>query len=753
MDTTREGTAEAVALAALLLDTRFAVLRLANGTVIANDDGAPLADEKALAAIAVRRDEPVVILTPEDLTAFEAIRLFAVVPLRAPLGHLVGTLTVLDGANRQITWTDRQVLMKLGEHILRLTQVDALIAAATSHARRLEVLLDSMPVAAYMMENDKLAYINAQFARTLGYSRAELMAMSSPAGVIVAEQQTFVREIIRRRQAGDHHDIRYVTQVRCRDGTILDAEIHGSVVTVDGRRVLIGVAVDVSEHARERRRVQEREEYFRALTENASDVTVILDETGVISYVTPSAERVFGMTPDELTGTKFDARIHPDDRDRFNADFGELVLFTDPSTSTSSFRFRCKNGSYRSLESVGTNLLRHPHVRGIVLNTRDITDRKALEEQIEQLHRLTSLGRLSAQVAHEFNNVLMGIQPVTEVIGRRYQDDPQLCRVAESIRSSIARGKRITTDILRFGRPAQPTLDTVNVDHLLRQTSDEIRTMMPETISLRCEVVDRPLFVCADAAQLSQVLINLALNARDAMGPGGGTLTFTARRGEPSEIPKGHDYVHFTVSDTGEGIADEHLPYIFEPLFSTKKTGTGLGLSVVWQVVAAHRGNISVESQQGRGTTFHIHIPAVATSAEQEHAEDIPQEETAKSVRILLVEDETAVAEGLCWSLEAEGFRVDVASTAAEVLSRFARPYPDVVILDLSLPDDDGRAVYERLFADTAVPVIFSSGHAREDDIASILQKPRTAFLMKPYSTEELLRTINQLLQPGARID
>ncbi|HEX9084358.1 MAG TPA: PAS domain S-box protein, partial [Gemmatimonadaceae bacterium] len=598
---TREAASDAVSLLALCLDARFALLRLADGTVIVNDLDAPLEMAAALSSRAMQAGDSVVVFTPEELGDFDGIRVCAVVPLRHGDGRLVGSLTVMDGTQRQITSTDREILKNIAQQIIRWIEADSLMEDAASQSLRLEALLDAIPVAAYMVENGRLVYINAKFASTLGYTKTELMTMSSPAGVIVSEQQSFVREIMRRREAGDHDEIRYVTQVRCRDGTILDAEVHGSIVKVDGRRFLIGAAVDISEHTREHKRVQDREEYFRALTENALDVIAILDEAARVCYITPSAEVVTGFAPHELIGTEYRDRIHPEDRGRFDRDFEDLVRGARSPVATAAYRFRCKNGSWRSLESVGANLLSQPHVRGVVLNTRDITDRKVLEEQVEQLHRLTSLGRLSAQVAHEFNNVLMGIQPITDILRRRYWDDPQLSRLAEAIGASIARGKRITTDILRFARPAQLTLQTVDAKPLIRQTGEEIRSLLPETIAMTSTVGDGPLYANADPAQLSQVLINLALNARDAMQSTGGTLTLSVSSGRPFDASSGPEFIHFTVTDTGEGISEDHLPFIFEPLFTTKKTGTGLGLSVIWQIVTAHRGHLSVESEKGKG--------------------------------------------------------------------------------------------------------------------------------------------------------
>lgn len=224
----------------------------------------------------------------------------------------------------------------------------------------------------------------------------------------------------------------------------------------------------------------------------------------------------------------------------------------------------------------------------------------------DQVQRFTSLGRLSAQVAHEFNNVLMGIQPAIDVI-RRSSLDPRAQRAAEIICSSVQRGKKITTDVLRFGCPQQISLELVDMHDLVRTTADEIRPMLG-AIDLRIELPTTPLEITADAAKLAQVLINLSLNAKDSMHDSG-TLTI---RVEPDR-----DWVRIDVTDSGPGIAAADLAHIFEPLFTTKRSGTGLGLFVVHRIVTAHGGVLSVESEPGAGATFHIAIPRVAVAIPQ----------------------------------------------------------------------------------------------------------------------------------------
>jgi PAS domain S-box-containing protein len=609
----------------------------------------------------------------------------------------------------------------------------------------LPALLDAVPIGIFTIEDGRFGQVNRTFAETIGYTKEEALALGAATDIIVVEQDERVREIILRREAGDDSPAHYSMQLRCRDGRVIETEVHSSVAYAGGKRIIVGAALDVTERSSSTRRIAEREEYFRALTENVADIIAILDPEGRPSYVSPSVEHVLGYRPEELVGRIQFGSVHPEDRDRVVAAFRRLVAGSGP-LSSETYRFQRRDGRWRVLESAGTNLLDHPQIRGLVVNTRDVTDRKLLEQELEQLNRLTSLGRLAAQVAHEFNNVLMGIQPVVDITRRLAGGDPQCLRLADLVAASIARGKRITTDILRFGRPPQPMLRRVDAGDVLRQVGEEIRPMLSEGIVLDVQAPDAPMHVMVDRAQLSQVLVNLALNARDAMEAKGGTLTIAVK---PAEERQGElSFAEFSVTDTGHGIPREDLPFIFEPLFSTKRSGSGLGLSIVFQIVAAHRGHVWVESEPGNGSTFRFRMQAVVEDpAHQDASHDEPAAtRLPRKTRVLLVEDDEAVASGLQWSLETEGIEVDRAATASAVIPAIERVRPDVIVLDLGLPDDDGGGVCARIAHRFDIPVIFSTGHAREQEIEALLASPGTAFLMKPYSTPELLRTIERLL-------
>jgi two-component system cell cycle sensor histidine kinase/response regulator CckA len=238
-----------------------------------------------------------------------------------------------------------------------------------------------------------------------------------------------------------------------------------------------------------------------------------------------------------------------------------------------------------------------------------------LEAQLEQAHRLNSLGKLAATVAHEFNNVLMGIQPFADLMKRPNVSHEMLANGARHIANSIARGKRVALDILRFTNPATPSLESIDVAEWWQQLAPEMCVTLGDHITLTSTFA-APLAIHGDAVQLAQVFTNLVSNARDAM-PDGGSLRVSARRGRPGEsfavgvVPHPERFVYFTFEDTGIGMTENVLAHAFDPLFTTKPSGsTGLGLAVAHQTMQAHGGHIFVESTSGVGTTFHLFIPA-----------------------------------------------------------------------------------------------------------------------------------------------
>jgi len=442
--------------------------------------------------------------------------------------------------------------------------------------------------------------------------------------------------------------------------------------------------------------------------------------------------------------------VHPEDRQRLS-EACETARAEDLPLDV-EYRQRTPGGAERILHLRGQRVLdargNAVRIAGVV---QDITERRRLENRLLQAERVSSLGRLAASVAHEFNNVLMGIQPFVDLLIKKAGSDSTVKVAAPRIADAVARGKRITQEILRFTRIAEPARAALNVADWLHAFQPELEQLAGLGVTVTVDA-DPSLTMLADAHQLRQVFANMVVNAHHAM-PHGGILEVRAVAGttrNSNDRPVGA--VHFTIRDTGLGMAQETLRYIFEPLFTTKKMGgTGLGLAVALQVVQQHEGHIYAESALGEGTTFHILIPSApepsTKPAPSEPAPSSRRRRLPPEVRITLIEDDDSVGAGLAAILDFEGISVDWVRLGAEAVEKIAARVPDAVIFDLGLPDVDGIKLYEEIATRWPdLPVLFSTGHGDENVLKNHRVGKHIGYLQKPYESDALMEALEELL-------
>ncbi len=364
---------------------------------------------------------------------------------------------------------------------------------------------------------------------------------------------------------------------------------------------------------------------------------------------------------------------------------------------------------------------------GTIGITRDISRRKEAGAEVEKAKRLASLGQLATSVAHEFNNVLMSILPFAELLQRKYASDDRAANSIKHIINAVHRGREISQEILRYARPARAAIAPIELSSWLPRAASRIESALggshPVRVSTKGECS-----VAADATMLEQVVASLARNAAEAM-PGGGEIAIAARTETDGNVS-------IDVTDTGSGIDESLHDRIFEPLYTTKRGGNGLGLSLAYQAVGQQQGTLKVRSTPGSGSTFTITLPPPATASVK------PISSRTVARRILLVEDDEAVGEGLRLLLGEEGFDVKLVTTgnaAQPAVEEFA---PDVVVLDVNLPDVSGIEVFQRIRAvRPTLPVIFSTGHADTSALAKV-QGVRVPSIMKPYDVRDLIELI-----------
>jgi PAS domain S-box-containing protein len=494
---------------------------------------------------------------------------------------------------------------------------------------------------------------------------------------------------------------------------------------------------------------------FRSLVQHLFDVITVLAADGTVRYVSPSAERVFGYPPEDMLRRSAHGFIHAEDLPRFQSALLEATAHPG-GTFAVECRFRRADGSWAWLEGTGTNLLADPAVEGIVITCRDVTERRSLEDNLRQAQKMEAVGRLAGGIAHDFNNLLAIIGGYAEIImDGLHPDDPRR-RNTRPIVEAVDRAAALTQRLLTFSRKHEVAPRTLDLNAVLAEMSGMLTRLLGAEIETQILPSDEPAWVKADLLSLEQVLINLAINSRDAMA-NGGKLTIETRlvdlhegqaQREPAIAPG--SYVLLSVSDTGCGMAEEVKSHAFEPFFTTKEPGkgTGLGLSIVYGIIQRSGGHVAVESEPGAGTTMAIYLPRVAGPVEDAPSEDETHKAANGSGTILVVEDEELVREVVCKSLAAQGYTVleaAGAATALDVVDRQVSPI-DILITDLILPKVRGpelaRQVRERY---PELKVLYMSGFAGAALVRDGGLEPDAVVLQKPFKLAQLAQAIREV--------
>ena len=516
----------------------------------------------------------------------------------------------------------------------------------------------------------------------------------------------------------------------------------------------IAVQQDITREKVMEEKLRQSEEQYRLITENVADLIAVLDIDGRRLYNSPSYRNLIGE-PELLRGTDSFEEVHPDDRERIRLVFWETVR--SGVGQRSEYRLIGKDGSVRNIESQGSVIKdARGKVAQVVVVSRDVTEKKVLQQQFLRAQRMESIGTLAAGIAHDLNNVLSPIMLSIDLLRAKVKE-PEIDRLLNSIAASAKRGSDIVKQVLTFGRGVEGERIAVQPRHLIREIEKIIGETFPKSITLRSNVPRDLWHILADPTQIHQVLLNICLNARDAM-PDGGDLIIAAENMEldvayakmhPEAKPG--PYIIVSITDTGVGISPGTIDKIFDPFFTTKEVGkgTGLGLSTVLSIVKSHGGYVTVYSEPKRGTTFRVHIPAKTTS-------DIPAVPAADreiplghGEKVLVVDDEASVREITRETLESHGYTVTCASDGIEALSHFAKDGAgfDVVITDLMMPLLDGPTTIRGLRRlNPSIKIIAMTGYASREIVANLGGHAVDGHLPKPFTAQKLLNMLSSVL-------
>jgi PAS domain S-box-containing protein len=555
------------------------------------------------------------------------------------------------------------------------------------------------------------------------------------------------------------------------DRALIPVEVMMSNLQAPGQRVLI-VARDLRDQLKAEQTVRTAYEQYHALFDEAPDPILIVSNH-IITQANTAAGRVLGTTTEQLMGkiiSEISPAMQPDGRPSGDA----MRTFEDQALAGQAQRFDwtfvthdshqviCE-ASLQSIPSAGASI-----VQGIF---RDVTEQRLTEERARRLEKellesqkMEAVGRLAGGIAHDFNNLMGGIMGHASLLRVDATEGTELYQRLDTIEHAARRAAELTHRLLSFSRKGTPTIADVNVGGVLADTLSIAMPGFDKRIVLVQNISPDLAYVPGDRTQLEEVILNLVVNARDAMGHQDGTLTvdacnviidesFCTSHGVPA-LPDG-SYVQIRVSDTGCGISPEASDHLFEPFFTTRPEGTGLGLSIVWRVVHDHGGTITVASVPDQGTTFTLYLPAVSRAEAQGRARQTPVSgslpRSVQGESVLIVDDEDVVRSVAVKVLSGLGYRVIDTSDPVNALAIYTDSWRsiDLVLVDMMMPHMNGKALFEKLREiNPSVTAILMSGYdATGTAVASM---GFVAFIPKPYTLQELATRVRQSLDTPA---
>ncbi|MFT3695983.1 MAG: PAS domain S-box protein [Kofleriaceae bacterium] len=578
--------------------------------------------------------------------------------------HLI---THADGKPRAFFATSQDVTKRrMEETSIRETEVR--FRTFVDHATDTLLLLDRQA---------RIIDVNRHACDTLGYTREELLGQS-PGLFDPNSTPEFLKSLGARLDSEPM--VTFESELRRKDGSTFPVEVRMRAFS-DGERRFVALARDITDQKRGEANLRAREERFRHMIEHASDLISVIDRDWNFHFQSPAIKRMLGLDPEQTIGKFCLDFVHPDDiapksaalKEAF-AKLGQLVTFEQ--------RVRHANGEWRTFQTKAQML---PDESGLVLNSRDLTEARLLEEQLRQAQKMDAVGQLAGGVAHDFNNILAAILMQTE-LSIRHGLPADVKENLDQIKMAAERAAELTRQLLMFSRRQIMQPRDIDLNAQIANLGKMLQRLLGEHIELELGLESQPTMARVDPGMLDQLLMNLAINGRDAM-PDGGRLEIRLRA----------DAEEFSiqVSDTGVGIPQEILPRIFEPFFTTKEAGkgTGLGLATVFGIVQQHKGTIRVISEPGAGATFEVRIPRGSTGRPTEVAPATST--TAKNELILVVEDDPTLRRTTRRTLERAGYRAVEASNGLDAIGLWEslEEKPHLLLTDLVMPGMPGRGL------------------------------------------------------------
>jgi len=608
-------------------------------------------------------------------------------------------------------------------------------------------------------EGGLIRQVNREFTRVFGYEAEEVIGRAIDDIFVPEEGREEARQIMRRVDQGER--VSFETLRRHKDGTLIPVEVLAFPIVLGEQQVgAYGMYRDIRERIAAETALRESEERYRNILDTIDEGYYEVDLAGNFTFVNTSMSSVMGYAGNELIGMNNRDYMDEKTAGKVYATFNRVYRTGRPDKGF-DWEIIGKDGSMRTLET-SVSLLTGPDgepigFRGIL---RDHTERKQARKEKEQLRiqlqhaqRMEAVGTLAGGIAHNFNNLLMGIQGNASLMAMDLDPEhPHYARL-KAIEKMVKGGADLTQQLLGYAREGRYEVHPIDLNELVREMAGTFAIARRE-LRIHADLFESLRATPADRGQIEQALMNLLVNAADAM-PQGGDLYLSTRSVSSRDmkdrpyIPKKGDYALLVVRDTGHGMDEATRAKIFEPFFTTKGLGkgTGLGLASVYGIVKAHGGYIEVASRVGEGTVFELFLPVTEAPAERD-AEEPASTDSGRGT-ILLVDDEPVVLDAGGDMLERLSYTVWKAGGGDEAVRRFERDHGkiDLVILDMIMPEMPGGEVYDRLKrVDPGVRVLLSSGYSINGQASEILERGCDDFIQKPFDLTTLSQKVKGIL-------
>ncbi len=619
-------------------------------------------------------------------------------------------------------------------------------------------LVEHSFVGVFVIQEGVIKHVNSRFAEIAGCVQSEIIGRPL-LDFIAASYKVLLQEKLSRHEAGEREYHRFEAILCRKDGEEVDVEIITSRMTYNRKPAIQGTLIDNRTRRQALNVILAGEERFRTLANNSHDIISEHNAEGGFTYLSSNIKKILGYESYELINTNIFNYIHSSELEKVREELGRC--FEERTSARVTFRFKNKECDWQWFESTG-----RPYVTGsgdlqLILVSRDITNQRKIQEEILKASKLESIGVLAGGIAHNFNNILTVILGNVSLAKSYFDsDEHEPIQILEEAENACLNAQDLTAQFLTFAKGGEPVKQPASLARLVRSTIN----LALRGSQVKCEYsLPRNLHkVQIDKGQINQVIHNMVINSDHAM-PQGGKIKVSASNcelnGEHNLPLRSGSYVLLRFEDEGCGISEEHLSKVFDPYFTTKKKGNGLGLATAYSIIKNHDGLLTVESKIGTGTTFFVYLPAdnvdAALSVRRKRTR-LNGNLTISNGKVLIMDDEETIRKSVSRMLLRLGYEVESAKDGGEAIRLYEsavqahQPF-DAVLMDLTIPGGmGGREAIERLRKlDPEIRAIVSSGYSNDPIMSDYKRHGFTNVIAKPYRFDRLGKVINEVILNG----